>query len=60
MFQNAAVPYNGFHNVEVAELVCKGVKLEKPESCSDQAFSLLLKCWNADPQSRPSFSEVLI
>lgn len=34
-------------------------RLEKPECCPIEFYSLMLKCWRHEPDSRPKFSEVI-
>lgn len=33
-------------------------RLEQPECCPQEYYSLMLKCWNHDPNLRPKFSDI--
>jgi len=51
-------PYAG---MVVSELLAKlkaGSRLEKPRYCSDWLYTVMLRCWNADPKKRPTFEEL--
>lgn len=54
MFQ---VPYPGMHNREVIENVEKGYRMPKPVNnhLPDALYRLMLSCWEADPDNRPTF-----
>lgn len=34
-------------------------RLEQPECCPKEYFSLMLKCWQHDPNKRPRFSDLM-
>ena len=34
-------------------------RLEQPECCPKEYYSLMLKCWAHDPNSRPKFCEIV-
>jgi len=34
-------------------------RLEQPECCPKEYYSLMLKCWSHDPNLRPKFSEIV-
>jgi serine/threonine protein kinase len=58
-FPSLSVPWIGETNVEVAKAVLRGERLPKPEDCPDELYELMLKCWKANPDERPTFQEVL-
>ncbi|XP_065079959.1 tyrosine-protein kinase receptor torso-like [Ochlerotatus camptorhynchus] len=35
-----------------------GYRMERPASCSEDLYALMLSCWNAVPSERPTFSAV--
>lgn len=45
-------------NKEAAEYVCAGNRLVAPSDTPPAISALMLKCWDADPFSRPSFVEI--
>lgn len=52
-------PYQG---VDINMLILKlenGYRLEKPEQCPDEVYSLMYKCWHADKSKRPTFSDIV-
>ncbi|XP_022918560.1 tyrosine-protein kinase receptor torso-like isoform X2 [Onthophagus taurus] len=36
-----------------------GKRLERPEICTDELYSLMLRCWSEDPKFRPTFEELV-
>ena len=54
----AEQPYQGLSNDEVVSHVKSGRHPTLPESCSNDLGSLMLKCWQVDPKSRPTFLEI--
>lgn len=48
-------PYPGISNKELYKLLKTGYRMEKPDTCSDELFQLILNCWNEDPSARPAF-----
>jgi hypothetical protein len=45
---------------EVLNQVERGYRMQKPENsifpCPDPCYSMMLKCWNKQPDDRPTFS----
>jgi hypothetical protein len=35
-------------------------RLEQPELCPKNYYDLMLKCWDHEPENRPTFSEMYI
>ena len=53
------VPYNTIGDDEaVAEAVIAGRRLPKPETCSDDVYSIMLSCRAKQPGDRPDMPEV--
>jgi len=59
IFSMGKLPFSWLSNKEVTEQVPVGERLSKPEKCPDQVWNLLVKCWNKDPNSRPSFVQII-
>ena len=54
----AELPYQGLSNEEVLSHVKGGQHLPQPENCSDFFHSLMLECWQIQPNSRPTFLDI--
>eukprot|EP01117_Protostelium_nocturnum_P006517 TRINITY_DN2349_c0_g1_i1.p1 TRINITY_DN2349_c0_g1~~TRINITY_DN2349_c0_g1_i1.p1 ORF type:complete len:731 (+),score=292.86 TRINITY_DN2349_c0_g1_i1:338-2530(+) len=52
------MPYSGLSNIETVEAVIKGIRLRRPEECPTEIYELMLRCWNANPEVRPSFDKI--
>ncbi|XP_061393241.1 proto-oncogene tyrosine-protein kinase receptor Ret, partial [Musca vetustissima] len=50
-----ASPYPGIPVQNLYHLLKSGYRMEKPENCSDEIYSLVQSCWMDDPNARPSF-----
>ncbi|CAG9858272.1 unnamed protein product [Phyllotreta striolata] len=48
-------PYPARTNTEVLHYVRRGGRLGKPVDCPEELHNLLLKCWEFDPEKRPTF-----
>jgi len=45
-------------NEKVLKKVTEGYKMPKPDNCPEQLYSLMVKCWEYDPEARPNFQKV--
>ncbi|CAL8080936.1 unnamed protein product [Calicophoron daubneyi] len=52
------LPYPGMHNAEVLRQVEAGYRMSKPPGCPPELYDLMLDCWAADENKRPSFAEI--
>ncbi|XP_075152649.1 protein kinase receptor Ret oncogene [Haematobia irritans] len=50
-----ASPYPGIPVQNLYHLLKSGYRMEKPENCSDEIYSVVRTCWMDDPNARPSF-----
>ncbi|XP_078379553.1 uncharacterized protein LOC144662584 [Oculina patagonica] len=48
-------PYPGINNKELYNLLKTGYRMEKPDTCSDKLYQLVLDCWKDEPSERPTF-----
>jgi serine/threonine protein kinase len=51
--------YPGKNPLNVAMEVVKGTRPPVPQDCPTEVSQLMEKCWDADPNKRPSFKEIL-
>ncbi|OON19988.1 SH3 domain protein, partial [Opisthorchis viverrini] len=51
-------PYPGMHNAEVLRQVEAGYRMSKPVGCPSELYDLMLDCWAADENKRPSFEKI--
>ncbi|EGD72075.1 TK/EPH protein kinase [Salpingoeca rosetta] len=51
-------PYSSMSNTAVVEAVSSGHRLPCPACCPLEVYGLMLQCWMADPQERPSFADI--
>ena len=52
-------PYPARTNIDVLHFVRDGGKLERPEKCSEEIYSLMRQCWSFNTDNRPSFATIL-
>ncbi|XP_022804070.1 tyrosine-protein kinase receptor torso-like isoform X1 [Stylophora pistillata] len=52
-------PYPLLTNRELMRRLKTGYRMEKPDFCSDQVYSLTLDCWKQNQDERPSFQEMV-
>ncbi|KAF5400585.1 hypothetical protein PHET_06094, partial [Paragonimus heterotremus] len=53
-----ARPFEGIRARDLLDRLEKGMRLPQPETTSIEFYSLLLNCWEADPNRRPTFQEL--
>ncbi|XP_019625390.1 PREDICTED: fibroblast growth factor receptor 2-like [Branchiostoma belcheri] len=53
-----ATPYPNMSMREVMDGVQQGYRMGKPLHCDEELYSLMSKCWNADPAQRPEFRNI--
>eukprot|EP00041_Stephanoeca_diplocostata_P006361 m.82189 g.82189 ORF g.82189 m.82189 type:complete len:835 (-) comp16321_c0_seq3:3762-6266(-) len=59
IFSNAAKPYPDIKAEKVPRAVRLGTRLEQPELCPAELYSIMASCWEADATLRPTFSDLL-
>ena len=55
MFTFGKDPYEALNDDEILEFLNQGNRLERPSNVNDQLYEIMMGCWNADPDSRPTF-----
>lgn len=59
LFSLGKVPYPGMNADQSLYFKLKdGYRMEKPENATQDVYEIMLHCWHANPESRPSFSEL--
>lgn len=53
------VPYPTFTNTELCKLLKNSYRMEKPDMCCHEVYEMMTSCWENDPTTRPSFSELI-
>ncbi|XP_058815505.1 tyrosine-protein kinase Mer isoform X2 [Topomyia yanbarensis] len=51
-------PYPTVSNHELLSFLHNGCRLDRPEICTTDLYELMLNCWKADPEDRPSFHQI--
>ena len=53
-------PYHGINAYDLQRLLEGGYRMSKPYNCSPEIYSLMRQCWQADPNQRPTFSQLAV
>ncbi|KAH9495054.1 hypothetical protein Btru_018710, partial [Bulinus truncatus] len=51
-------PYPTIPTRDLLKELQRGYRMEKPENCSQEVYSIMRQCWSAEPSSRPSFTSL--
>jgi len=49
-------PYPGIKNRELMRLLKRGYRMEKPDTCSEEFYQMMRRCWVDNPDLRPTFT----
>uniref|UniRef100_A0A673KBN5 Tyrosine-protein kinase n=1 Tax=Sinocyclocheilus rhinocerous TaxID=307959 RepID=A0A673KBN5_9TELE len=55
IFSYGRQPYPKMSLSEVRELVDQGYRMEPPDGCPPDVYSIMSSCWETEPKRRPSF-----
>ncbi|KAH7693683.1 Tyrosine-protein kinase F09A5.2 in chromosome X, partial [Aphelenchoides avenae] len=61
LFSYGKVPYEKVDTEQLLEHLEGGNRLEKPQTCTDNIYRMMLECWSAEPSKpskRPSFDRI--
>lgn len=53
-----AKPFQGIKNVDVIKLIEEKQRLDKPKTCPNELYNLMLQCWEYDSSRRPNFTQL--
>ncbi|KAJ3602433.1 hypothetical protein NHX12_030188 [Muraenolepis orangiensis] len=59
MLTRGASPYPEVDPYDITHYLLKGRRLHQPQYCPDPLFSIMLQCWDPDPELRPSFATLV-
>ncbi|XP_032232629.2 uncharacterized protein LOC5507990 [Nematostella vectensis] len=51
-------PYPTIGNRELLKLLKEGYRMEKPDMCNDDLYTIMLSCWKDKPEDRPTFENL--
>jgi hypothetical protein len=55
LFQRGSMPYEGLDMSGIREFLDSGMRLARPQYCPEELYTIMLSCWDEDPEKRPSF-----
>ncbi|XP_052748523.1 tyrosine-protein kinase Fer isoform X2 [Galleria mellonella] len=58
IFSKGDTPYAGMSNSRAREKIDTGYRMPAPESCSEDVYALMLRCWEYEPEKRPHFHQI--
>eukprot|EP00727_Mastigamoeba_balamuthi_P003592 m51a1_g1323 putative a chain structural analysis of dfg-in and dfg-out dual src-abl inhibitors sharing a common vinyl purine template (924) ;mRNA; r:255587-258992 len=58
LFSRGMDPYAEIQKHKLCEYLLSGERLRCPEGCPPEVYSLMERCWSADPSVRPSFAQL--
>ncbi|NWS76319.1 KSYK kinase, partial [Crotophaga sulcirostris] len=57
-FSYGQKPYKGMKGGEVAQMIERGERMERPEVCPSEVYELMKLCWTYNVDDRPGFAAV--
>ena len=55
LITHGRMPYPGMNNAEVLQQVEEGYRMPKMSNAPDSLYEIMLACWKASPEDRPTF-----
>jgi len=53
------VPYPDISSRRIYNVLKTGYRMEKPKTCNEEMYMLMLDCWKDDPDERPTFAQLV-
>ena len=54
-----SVPYPGIQPEKLLNILRMGYRMQKPDNCSEELYSLMSQSWMYNPEDRPNFTELV-
>ena len=58
IFSYGATPYGELNTLIIGFKIADGLRPDKPTICPDDLYALMKRCWDAEPDKRPSFQAI--
>ncbi|XP_076112122.1 hepatocyte growth factor receptor-like [Mytilus galloprovincialis] len=58
LLARGSVPYSDINDFDMCNYLQSGERLNKTDFCPPQLYDLMLRCWESDPNDRPTFQEI--
>ncbi|CAH3147000.1 unnamed protein product [Pocillopora meandrina] len=58
IFTIGGSPYPRMDGKKIANLIEEGYRMPKPQHVDDQLYQIMMRCWQNDPDERPTFTEL--
>ena len=55
-----SIPWDGIDSIDIENFILNKKRPKLPEDISENLRILIKKCWNSDPNIRPTFEEILL
>ncbi|XP_044842558.1 tyrosine-protein kinase Srms isoform X2 [Mauremys mutica] len=55
VFTYGQTPYEGMTNQETIQQISMGYRLPRPSTCPPEIYGVMLECWKANAEERPTF-----
>ncbi|CAH2312528.1 macrophage-stimulating receptor isoform X1 [Pelobates cultripes] len=59
LMTRGAPPYPDVDPYDITRYLFRGRRLPQPEYCPDPLYTLMLQCWSAHPEERPTFTQLI-